>query len=312
MPLLLPAFFLLSAGKGALAHAGRSASQSPQDVLPGDYAGMPCEVKTDQTAKLITLLCAHDLTADIFKADTVGIGTGFCVLLQKLQIVRHGIVEQGEAIIKNRRGPDDFSCAIIPQDTEVPEMPILVVNHGVEHQHTSDFLCGLLADFLIIVQTSLNAVCFYQMADRDIRRINIREQLAFGRENIFPALQIVVDGMKPHTLRDLAGVIFAVRLASGIGHALRAALIEINAIPLDKAPCFAKHTLCRQLWGCGKGFTALADAGVGYKGEHAEKTVFIEAVFLKCPREAQRHDPIAVIERQAFANVDNAFGVVNA
>ena len=82
--------------------------------------------------------------------------------------------------------------------------------------------------------------------------------------------------------------------------------------PLDKAPCFAKHTLCRQLWGCGKGFTALADAGVGYKGEHAEKTVFIEAVFLKCPREAQRHDPIAVIERQAFANVDNAFGVVNA
>lgn len=38
---------------------------------------MPCEVKTDQTAKLITLLCAHDLTADIFKADTVGIGTVF-------------------------------------------------------------------------------------------------------------------------------------------------------------------------------------------------------------------------------------------
>ena len=108
-------------------------------------------------------------------------------------------------------------CIRDRQDTEVPEMPILVVNHGVEHQHTSDFLCGLLADFLIIVQTSLNAVCFYQMADRDIRRINIREQLAFGRENIFPALQIVVDGMKPHTLRDLAGVIFAVRLASGIG-----------------------------------------------------------------------------------------------
>ena len=118
--------------------------------------------------------------------------------------------------------------------------------------------------------------------------------------------------MNAHGGGDLRGVKLRVWFVAGIGRALRAALIEINAIPLDKAPCFAKHTLCRQLWGCGKGFTALADAGVGYKGEHAEKTVFIEAVFLKCPREAQRHDPIAVIERQAFANVDNAFGVVNA
>lgn len=73
-----------------------------------------------------------------------------------------------------------------------------------------------------------------------------------------------------------------------------------------------RDMLCGVLTDMGAGDISTVTSGVGYKGEHAEKTVFIEAVFLKCPREAQRHDPIAVIERQAFANVDNAFGVVNA
>ena len=51
--------------------------------------------------------------------------------------------------------------------------------------------------------------------------------------------------------------------------ALRAAFIEINSVPLDKAPCFAKHTLCSQLRGSGKGFAALTDTGVSDKGENA-------------------------------------------
>ena len=66
----------------------------------------------------------------------------------------------------------------------------------------------------------------------------------------------------PDAQVDLAGVELVVRLPSGVGRALCAALIEIDPVAFDKAPGFPEHALCGQLWRSGEGLMALPHAGV--------------------------------------------------
>lgn len=273
---------------------------------------MPREAEADQTAELVALLRAHDLPADRLVGHAVGIGTGLGIFREVLVILGHSIVKQRQAVVKDRRRAKDLPAGIIPQNAEVAEVPILVVNHRVEHQHTFQLLGSLFADALIEIQTGLNAAAFHDPPDGDIGGVNIGEELALGGQNVLPVLQIVMDGVQPHALGDLTGVEFAVRLAAGVGRAFGAAFVKIDPVALNKAPRFPEHALRGQLRRSGEGLMALPHAGIGHQRQNAGKAVLVEIVFFECSLKAQRNDPIAVVQRQPFADVDDTFGVVDA
>ena len=273
---------------------------------------MPCEAKADQAAELVALLRAHDLPADRLIGDAVGIGARPGIFLKVLDIVGHSVVEEGQAVIKDRCRAEDLPGMVIAQDTEIAEMPVLVIDHRIEHQHAFQFLSGFLANALIEIQASLYPTASHDPAYGNIGSIYIGEESALGGEDILPVFQIVVNGVQPHTLGDLAGVKLAVRLTSGIGRTLGAALVEIDAVALNEAPGLAEHALGGQLRRGSEGLVALPDTSVGHQRQDAGKAVFIEIVFLECSLKAQRNDPIAVVQGQALADVDDAFGVVDA
>lgn len=273
---------------------------------------MPREAEADQAAELVALLRAHDLPADGLVGHAVGVGTGLGIFRKVPVILGHGVVEQRQAVVEDWRRAEDLPAAIVSQDAEIAEMPILVVDHRVEHQHAFQLLGSLLADPLIEIQTGLNAAAFHDPPDGDIGGVDIGEELALGGQNILPVLQIVMDGVQPHALGDLTGVELTVRLTAGVGRALRAALVEIDPVALNKAPRFPKHTLCGQLRRGGEGLVTLPHAGIGHQRQDAGKAVFVEIVFLERTLKAKRNDPIAVVQGQALADVDDALGVVDA
>lgn len=283
-----------------------------QAVLRKVEGGVASEAEADQSAELIALPGAHHLAADGFVGDAVGVGAGLCVVVQMGIVLRHGEIEQGDAVVEDRRGTDDLAGAVVPQHAEVAKVPVLVIDDRVEHQHAFQLLGGLFADPGIVFQAPLDAAGLHQMPDGDVGGVYVREQLALGSQDVLPVLQVVVDAMEPHALGDLAGVVLAVRLPAGVGRALRAALVEIDAVPLDEPPRLAQHALGGQLRGGGEDFPALADAGIGHQGQHAGKAVLIQIVFRKTAGKAQGHDPIAVVEGKSFADVDDALGVVDA
>ena len=57
---------------------------------------------------------------------------------------------------------------------------------------------------------------------------------------------------------------------------------------------------------------APAHAGVGHQRQNFRKAVLIEVIRFKRPLKALRDDPIAVVQRQALANVNDPLGVVAA
>ena len=208
---------------------------------------MPLEAEADQPADLHLLLGSHYLLADLLIGDTVGIGTGLCIFREIFEIVGHGKVEQGEPVIEDGCGGKNCSCVVVPQQPKVSEVPILVVDQGIEHQHTAKLLIEIVAQVFVVVKASFQRGLPDNPPDGDKRRVYIRKELALGGEDPFPVFKVISDAGNAHRFRHLAGVILAVRFVAGVGCALRAALVEIDAVVLHESPRLPQHTVCGQL-----------------------------------------------------------------
>ena len=228
----------------------------------------------------------------------------------KIILPRKG--HQGQAIIKNGCWGDDLAGVVVPQQAEVAEVSVLVVDQGVKHQHAAKLFPKLIAQGIIVVKAGLDAACPYNAANGDKRRVDAGKQPAFGSGNALPIFQVIMHGVQPHNSGDLRGIGFTIWFPPGIGSAACSALVKKDAVALDQPPCFGKHTAGSQLGGGSKRLMAPAHAGVGHQRQYFRKAVLIEVIFLKCPIKALWDNPIAVVQRKALANVDNAFRIVMA
>jgi len=124
---------------------------------------------------------------------------------------------------------------------------VLIVNQGIENQHTAKLLVELVAQGLVIIKAGFQRRLAENTPDRDERGINFREQPALGGKDTFPVFQVVLYTADAHFVCDLTGVILAVRLVSGVRSALRAALIQIDTVTLHEPPSLPQHTVGGQL-----------------------------------------------------------------
>lgn len=108
------------------------------------------------------------------------------------------------------------------------------------------------------------------------------------------------------------GVGFTVRFPSAIGSAACSDLVEIDAVALDQPPRFGKHPAGDKFGrGCER-LMALFCASVGHQRQNFREVVLIKVIRFKRPLKALWNDPIAIVQRQALANVDDPFGIVVA
>ena len=226
---------------------------------------MTGELEVHHSPQLRFLLCTHYLFTHILIGNAVGIGTGLCIRTQVLEIIRHCVVEQRQAVIEDGCRGDNFARVIVPQQAEVAEVSVLVVNQGIENQHTAKLLVELVAQGLVIIKAGFQRRLAENTPDRDERGINIRKQPALGSKNTFPVFQVVLYAADAHFICDLTGIILAVRLVSGVRSALCAALIQIDAIILYKAPSLPQHTVGSQLRRGGECLPTAAHAGISHQ-----------------------------------------------
>ena len=76
---------------------------------------MTGEFEVHHSPQLRFLLCTHYLFTHILIGNAVGIGTGLCIRTQVLEIIRHCVVEQRQAVIKDGGRGDNFARVIVPQ-----------------------------------------------------------------------------------------------------------------------------------------------------------------------------------------------------
>ena len=145
-------------------------------------------METDHAPELLLLLSPHDLRTHLLVGNVIGIGTGFCILVQMGIVLFSGIAEQGQPIIKDRGWGYDLAAAVIPQDAEVAEMPVLIVNQRVKHQHTAKLLGKLCPQLVIVVKTGGNTSRAHNAPDGDICRVDVGKQPALRGRNAFPVL----------------------------------------------------------------------------------------------------------------------------
>ena len=144
------------------------------------------------------MLGSHYLLADLLIGDTVGIGTGLCIFREIFEIVGHGKVEQGEPVIEDGRGGKNCSCVVVSQQPKVFEVPILVVDQGIENQHTAKLLIEIVAQVFVVVKASFQRGLPDNPPDGDKRRVYIRKELALGGEDPFPVFKVISDAGNAH------------------------------------------------------------------------------------------------------------------
>ena len=155
-------------------------------------AGVPVKPKTDHAPELFFLAASHDFCTDLFVWDVIRIGAGFRIFIEIFIILFSGIAEQGKSIVKNGSGSDDFTAVIIPQNTEIPEMPVFIVNQRIENQHAADLLRKCSAMFIVPVQAGGDSAGLDNASDGDIGGINVSKQCTFGSGDSFPVFQIIM------------------------------------------------------------------------------------------------------------------------
>ena len=106
--------------------------------------------EADELSQLPGLDGSHDLLADTLKTDAVGRPTGLGIGVQILEILWHGEVEQGHPIVKHRRRAGDLHGVVVPQDAEVAEMSVLIIDHRIKHQHFVQCVDKLDSHLLVI------------------------------------------------------------------------------------------------------------------------------------------------------------------
>ena len=105
-------------------------------------------------------------------------------------LVRPGVrackVKEGIAMVEQGGGGDDGIRPVIDHHAEVPEMPVRVADHCVEHQHFVQCVDKLISHLFIIRPDSPHAALRNEMADREVGIRFVGKKLAGGTENAFP------------------------------------------------------------------------------------------------------------------------------
>ena len=201
---------------------------------------------------------------------------------------------------------------VISQNTEVTKVSILVVDHSVEHQHALNLFVGLRSQFLIVVQAGFQPTLPHNTANGNIRCVNIGEQFAAGCQNTLPILQLVGHRVQAHGLGHLTGVKLTVWLVSGVCRAEGTPFVQVDPLALYETPCLGQHPVGRQFRRGGKGGVTLSDASVSHQGEDLGEAILVQIILCEGSREASGHHPVAVIEGQPLAHVDDPFGIIDA
>ena len=223
-----------------------------------------------------------------------------------------GKVEQGIAVIEERGRGNDLVRGIVDQEAEVAEVPVGVVDDGVEHDHIPQGLEIFRALFLIKRLYRPEATVGHQASHRHEGNIPAGEKLTSRAKLALPLGQPVVNGIDAHGLGHLGGVVFRVGFEAGVGRAGGAALVQLH-LAIDPAPALGQHAVGGQLRGGNqRGADAAAVAGKRDQAQDAAEPIFIQIVLVERPGEAVLYDPIAVVQGQPLADGDDGHGPVDA
>lgn len=223
-----------------------------------------------------------------------------------------GKVEQGIAMVEERSRGDDPVRGVVDQEAEVAEVPVGIVDDGVEHDHIPQGLEVFRTQFLIKRLHGPEAAMGHQASHGHEGHIPAGEQLAGRAKLALPPGQAVVDGVDAHGLGHLCGIVFGIRLEAGIGRAGGAALVQLY-LAIDPAPALGQHAVGGQFRGRNqRGTDAAAVAGKRDQAQDAAEPVIIQIVLVERPGEAVLHDPIAVVQGQPLADGDDGHGPVDA
>ncbi len=240
---------------------------------------------------------------------------GIGVLLELLRAGHElgpGKVEKGIAMIEERSRCDDLVRGVVDQEAKVAEVPVGIVDDGVEHDHIPQSLEVFWALFLVKRLHSPEAAMGHQTSHGHEGDIPAGEQLAGRAKLTLPLGQAVVDGVDAHGLGHLGGIVFGIGLETSVGRAGSAALVQLH-LAVDPAPALGQHAVGGQLRGGNqRGANTAAVAGERDQAQDAVEPVFIQIVLVERPGEAVLHDPIAVVQGQPLADGDDGHGPVDA
>lgn len=223
-----------------------------------------------------------------------------------------GEVEQGIAMVEERCRGNDLVRGVIDQEAEVAEVPVGIVDDGVEHDHIPQGLEVFRAHFIIKRLHGTETAVGHQASHGHERHIPAGEQLAGRAKLALPFGQAVVNGVDAHGLGHLGGIVFGIRLEAGVGRAGGAAFVQLH-LTVDPAPTLWQHAVGGQFRGGNqRGTNAAAVSGKRDQAQDAAEPVFIQIVLVERPGEAVLHDPIAVVQGQPLADGDDGHGPVDA
>ena len=151
------------------------------------------EPEAHHLAKLRLLPCAHHLFADLLIGNPVRVGTGFSVFFQPFEIIGHSEIEQRQSVVENGGGGDNLPGVVIPENAEVPEMSVLIIDEGVENKHTAKLLIEIITQSFVVIQTAFQRDFFQDTANGNKGNIDVRKEFTLGGEDTFPILQIIFD-----------------------------------------------------------------------------------------------------------------------
>ena len=86
---------------------------SLEAVLWEIQPGMAMEREANQTSKLPCLHRSHHFLTNALKADSVCRAASLCVAVQIFEVLRHGEVEQRQAVIEDGSCADDLAAVLI-------------------------------------------------------------------------------------------------------------------------------------------------------------------------------------------------------
>ena len=66
---------------------------------------------------------------------------------------------EGHTVVENRRGADYLSGMVVTKNAEIPEMAVLIVNHGVKNQHTLQLF---FRSSSIFMRSPLMKACYHK------------------------------------------------------------------------------------------------------------------------------------------------------
>lgn len=276
---------------------------------------MPLKPESQQMPQLFPVAIVHHGACRfhiiLIGSREQGIGV-FLELFRAGHELGPGKVEKGIAVVEERSWGNDLVRGVVDQEAEVAEVPVGVVDDGIEHDHIPQGLEVFRAHFLIKRLHGSEAAVGHQASHGHEGNIPADEKLAGRAKLALPLGQAVVNGVDAHGLGHLGGIIFGIGLEASVGRAGGATLVQLH-LAVDPAPALGQHAVGGQLRGGNqRGADAAAVAGERDQAQDAAEPVFIQIVLIERPGKAVLHDPIAVVQGKPLANGDDGHGPVDA